>query len=218
MDLEVDWIMVVFRWMHILAAITAVGATIFMRQALAPAVAALPEADRAGFHEAVRSRWALYIHLSIGFLLLSGFYNFISTMRLYKLPPSYHMLFGIKFLLALGIFFIASMLTGRSPAAARFQQQRQTWLTLNVVLAAVLVCISGVLRFIDRLPKEPAPEPAAVLIDRERIVLRSPQIAISLESMCGPAVGAALLTEAAIKKSADAHVQDESPRAAQVSA
>ena len=160
--MDVDWLMVVFRWMHILAAITAVGATIFMRQALVPAAATLSADQQAALHDAVRKRWALYVHLSIGFLLLSGFYNFIATLRGSEFPAGskYHMLFGIKFLLALGIFFIASMLVGRSEASARFRQRREFWLTLNVVLAVVLVCISGIMRFLPRDPKA-ASEPAA---------------------------------------------------------
>lgn len=183
--MDVDWLIVAFRWMHILAAITAVGATIFMRQALLPAVNTLPEASRPEFHEAVRSRWAMYIHLSIGFLLLSGFYNFIAIVRGNDFPDGskYHMLFGIKFLLALAIFFIASMLVGRSAASAKFRQSRQFWLTLNVVLAVVLVCISGILRYLPRTPK-PATEPATATATArlERNILRSPSLAIRLDS------------------------------------
>jgi putative copper export protein len=113
-------------------------------------------------------RDASYVHLSIGFLLLSGFYTFINYLRGYQFPEGskYHMLFGIKFLLALAIFFIASMLVGRSEASTRFRQRREFWLTLNVVLAVVLVCISGILRFLPRTPKTPAePTPVTALLE-----------------------------------------------------
>jgi hypothetical protein len=63
-------------------------------------------------------------------------------------------LFGIKFLLALVIFFVASLLVGRSPAADRFRQKRKTWLTLNMTLAITVVLISGVMR---TLPQKPRP-------------------------------------------------------------
>jgi uncharacterized membrane protein len=170
--------------MHILAAITAVGATIFMRQAMLPAVEALPESDRASFHDAVRSRWALYIHLSIGFLLLSGFYSFIAIVRGYKLPEDshYHMLFGIKFLLALAIFFIASMLVGRSEASTRFRQRRQFWLTVNVALAVVLVCISGVMRFVPRVPKESETAPTAMRVERNILRYSPSRITLDLKA------------------------------------
>ncbi len=177
----IDWVMVVFRWMHILAAITAVGATIFMRQAMLPAVETLPESDRARFHDGVRSRWALYIHLSIGFLLLSGAYSFFVIITGDPRPKAglYHGLFGIKFLLALAIFFIASMLVGRTEAAVRFRQRRQFWLTVNVVLAVFLVCISGVMRFVPRERKK-AENPATAM-RLEINTLRSPTSEIRLD-------------------------------------
>lgn len=178
--MEIDWVQVVFRWMHILAAITAVGATIFMRQALLPAIGSLPEANRAEFHETVRSRWALYVHLSITFLLLSGAYSFFVAITGDRRPEPglYHALFGVKFLLALAIFFIATMLVGRSEGAVRFRQRRSFWLTVNVVLALILVGISGVMRYIPRRPAEE--ENKTVAMRTERNILRLPARAIRL--------------------------------------
>ncbi len=146
MDFDVFGILL--RWMHILAAITAVGGLIFMRVALVPAVGALPEASRKDFHEAVRSRWARPVQLSIMFLLLSGIFNIISLENQYdlgKVPP-YRLLFGIKFILALPVFFLASVLTGRSNFGQRFRDNRKLWLTVNIVLTVIIVCLSGVLR------------------------------------------------------------------------
>src|SRR5688500_5692620 len=114
--MEFDVFGILLRWMHILAAITAVGGLIFMRVALLPAVATLPEASRPEFHDAIRSRWARPVQLSLMFLLLSGIVNIISMENQYdlgKVAP-YRLLFGIKFLLALPVFFLASVLTGRS--------------------------------------------------------------------------------------------------------
>ena len=154
--MEFDVLGILFRWLHILAAITAVGGTIFMRFALLPAVAALPEASRKDFHEAVRSRWARPVQISILFLLLSGVYNIISIGAEYDLKKVglYHPLFGIKVLLALAVFFLASVLTGRGARTQRFRDNRRLWLTVNLVLAVLIVCISGVLRKSDP-PKKP---------------------------------------------------------------
>jgi uncharacterized membrane protein len=154
-------LIILFRWLHILAAITAVGGTFFMRWALLPTVAELPDAEQQAVHAGIRARWAIPVHASIAFLLLSGFYNFI----FWSLPRHpgdglYHGLFGVKFLLALAIFFIATMLIGRSPAAERFRQNRRLWLTVNVWLAIGVVCISGVLRFLP--PTERGPDSAPV--------------------------------------------------------
>lgn len=154
--MDIDVLGIVFRWLHILAAITAVGGTIFMRFALLPAISNVPESARDAFHEAIRSHWAKAVRLSILFLLVSGFYNIIAAENQYDLGkvPLYRMLFGIKFLLSLAIFFLASVLTGRSARTQRFRDNRRTWLTVNLVLAVVLVCISGVLRKSDP-PKKP---------------------------------------------------------------
>lgn len=144
---------ILFRWMHILAAITAVGGTFFMRWALLPTVAELRPAEQERVHSGIRARWAIPVHASIGFLLLSGFYNFV-FVSLPRHPGDglYHGLFGVKFLLALAIFFIATMLVGRSPAAERFRQNRRLWLSTNVWLAIAVVCISGVMRSLPAKP------------------------------------------------------------------
>ena len=145
-----DWLAIVFRWLHMLAAITAVGGTFFMRFALVPSVPVLSDDQRKALHEQVRSRWVKFVMGAILFLLVSGFYNFFR--RLNTLPADYkglyHALFGVKFLLALTIFFIASALMGRAAALAGIRQKAKFWLTVNVVLAVIVVCLSGVLRFV----------------------------------------------------------------------
>lgn len=154
-------VIVLFRWMHILAAITAVGGTFFLRWALLPTVAELPADQQKVVHDGIRARWAIPVHASIGFLLLSGFYNFIfRSLPSHQGDGLYHGLFGIKFLLALAIFFIATMLVGRSAAAQRFRQNRRFWLNVNVALAIAVVCISGVLRSLP-VKVTPADSPAA---------------------------------------------------------
>lgn len=143
----------VSRWAHILAAITAVGGTIFMRIALHPASELLPEEHREKLRELVRLRWALPLNVALGFLLLSGIYNIIIISKAYQLPSWYHPLFGIKFLLALAIMYIAASLTGRSQRAAKMRQSAKFWLTLNMTLAIIVVLISGLLRSAERIPK-----------------------------------------------------------------
>lgn len=159
MDMNV-FLGLVSRWMHILAAITAVGGTIFMRMALLPSVNELADDARKQLHAAVRGRWAKFVMGSIAFLLISGLYNIFVIESQKKIPPAdsglYHALFGIKFLLALGIFFIASALVGRSPAFAKIRENARFWLTMNMTLAILVVCLSGVLRGLRDKPPAPA--------------------------------------------------------------
>ena len=157
---QLDWIAIVSRWAHILAAITAVGGTIFMRMALVPSVGVLPDDERKKLHEQVRSRWVKFVMAAILFLLVSGLYNFVQKNN-QGLRPAYHMLFGIKFLLAFIIFFLASALTGRSPAFANIRANARFWLSLNMTLAIIVVCISGVLRAIPLKGAAPQPVQAA---------------------------------------------------------
>lgn len=166
--MELDWLAVVFRWVHILAAMTAVGGTIFMRMALVPSVAVLADDQRKALHEQVRSRWVKFVMGAILFLLLSGFYNFFRRVNQGFDPDPkrlYNMLFGIKFLLALAVFFIASALIGRASALERFRKNARFWLSVNVVLMVTVVCISGILRFIpsaDKLTHPPSTSQAAI--------------------------------------------------------
>lgn len=114
-----------FRWLHILAAITAAGGTIFTRFVVLPAHATLAPADRNELQSEMRRRWSKIVMASIAFLLLSGFYNYILIVHNYRevLPKWYHMLFGIKFLLAMAVFAIASLLAGRTALADRLGQR-----------------------------------------------------------------------------------------------
>jgi len=159
-NVELDYLGILFRWMHILAAVTAVGGTIFVRVALLPSIAVLPDDQRKALHEQVRSRWIKFVMGAILFLLASGFYNIIMKEKPPGVTALYHALFGIKFLLALVIFFVASALVGRSPALAGIRANARFWLTLNMVLAITVVCISGVLRALP--PGSKPARPAAV--------------------------------------------------------
>jgi len=148
-----DILALLFRWMHILAAIAAVGGTIFIRLALMPSLSVLADDSRKALHEAIRSRWSKMVVAGIAFLLVSGLYNFVVTWQTYNLPGYYAALFGVKVVLALTIFFIASALVGRSPALEAIRRNARFWVTLNMTLAIVLVCISGVLRMAKKTEK-----------------------------------------------------------------
>ena len=156
----------VFRWLHILAAMTAVGGAIFARFVVFPVLAPLPSEDRASLHAAMRARWSKIVAAAIAFLLVSGLYNFMMIAIEYRLPRWYHPLFGARFLLALAIFAIASLLAGKSPASEALRRNAEAWLNLNIVLAVLVVCFSGVLRTAEKVPKEaPTAAPASQQAD-----------------------------------------------------
>jgi hypothetical protein len=75
----------------------------------------------------------------------------------------YHPIFGVKFLLALAIFFLASVLVGRSDMARKARENAATWLTALVAMILVLLALSSMLKSIrDRAEHKAVPPPAAV--------------------------------------------------------
>lgn len=144
--MTVDYLALTLRVVHILAAITAAGGTIFLFRAGLPAMQTLSHEARAAFHDALRSRWAVLLHAAILFLLVSGLWNYVATIRAYEVPRAYHMLFGVKFLLAMIVFAVAILLSGRSALADKLRADASRWLGLNTALLVAIVVISGVLR------------------------------------------------------------------------
>ena len=105
----------VARWLHILAAITAVGGTIFARAVVFPTLDRLPADERSRLHAAMRARWSIIVAAAIGFLIVSGLYNVLIISIRFRLPHWYMPLFGVKFLMALVIFAVASLLSEKHP-------------------------------------------------------------------------------------------------------
>jgi uncharacterized membrane protein len=165
-------ILLVLRWLHVLAAITAVGGTIFARFVLLPSLDSIDPAERQKLHAAARPRWAMLVGMAILFLLASGLYNLIVLVRNFDVPKWYHPIFGIKFLLAIAVFAIASLLSGRSPAAEKFRQNARFWMNVNLLLALAIICLSGWLRTAERKPKiPPAQTTLRLTADQEPTVL-----------------------------------------------
>ncbi len=143
-----DYLALVLRWIHLLSAITLVGGSVFAFLVLRPWLASLPEQQRQKVRQELRGRWAAVVFTGIALLLVTGLVNIMRINA--QLPPdvrkTYHPLLGIKVLVALGVFFLASALAGRSEA---FQKLRSHWgrtLGVVVLLGVLVVLLSGYLR------------------------------------------------------------------------
>jgi len=160
---DLDYVLVVSRWLHITAAVTAGGGAMFMKFALHPAVQSLPEEQRPAIREAVRKRWSKVVMASIAVLLATGLYNFMVIVKAYELKGTpYHPIFGVKVLLALAVFFVASVLVGRSEMAQRVRANAGKWLTAVVAMLLVLLALSSVLKNLPHNPKVPATPPPTI--------------------------------------------------------
>jgi uncharacterized membrane protein len=153
-------IQVLSRVLHLLSAMIMVGGLFYMRTVLAPSAttgAATTRTATTGttIGEACfadrRSVWARWVGMTTFFLLASGIYNLLTIIGQskatgVKLPATYHMLLGIKFLLALLVMFVMSILAGKTTIADKFRGQMQKWLNLAWLAAIAIVVIAGVMR------------------------------------------------------------------------
>jgi uncharacterized membrane protein len=142
--------------LHVLAAVTLVGGLVYLRFVLLPAEKTLPPDQGAELAAAARARWSKWVAASALFLLASGLYSIARISMQYQVPSWYHVLFGVKFLLALLIFFLSSILAGRTAAAERYRERMTGWMNLNVGAAAVVIIIAGVLANVEKVPKSPS--------------------------------------------------------------
>jgi putative copper export protein len=153
------WLDLILRWLHILSAVALAGGIFFWRFSLLGAMESLPDETRQAIAAATRSRWSKIVMASSGLLLVTGLVNFMLLVQRFDFdkgafPGSkYHMLFGIKFLLSLGIFFLSALLTGRTSTAEKLRRSERLWWNVNVVLAIAVVCFGGLLRAAVRHPK-----------------------------------------------------------------
>ena len=138
---------VIFRWLHIGPVIVAIGGAFFARFVISPSLAeTLSDDQRGQVHSAVIRRWKRVLHICIGLILISGIYNIYHAIVDLHKPPLYHMLFLPKFLAALGIFFIASALVGKSEAFENMRRENKKWLGILIALAVVIILISGIMK------------------------------------------------------------------------
>src|SRR5437870_5742041 len=124
-------LMLLARWLHIVAAALAVGVPLYARFVELPALATLPDPERARFRDALAKRWRMIVYVSIVIFLATGFYTFLGVRRWQDFPSElktrYHLYFGIKVILALGAFFISSALAGRSAKLAPMREKAGFW-------------------------------------------------------------------------------------------
>jgi uncharacterized membrane protein len=135
------------RWVHVATAIVVLGGTVFVRFVLFPAAESLPPAEHDRLRERVMGRWRKFVMVGIALFLLSGFYNYLAvSVPKHRGDKAYHALMGIKIVIAFGVFFLASVLVGRSSRFEPLRRQRKKWLLVLIILAFTIVLISSSLK------------------------------------------------------------------------
>jgi len=129
------------RIVHIISAITLLGGILAWRFGVTPALATLGEETRLLVDDAVAVKWRPAVLLSVAGLLVSGIYNYL-RWRSGGLPPEYHAVIGVKFLLAFHVFAVA-FLAARPGNANRGRQ------LMGIAISGVtIVILSAVLNWL----------------------------------------------------------------------
>jgi uncharacterized membrane protein len=136
------------RWLHIIAAIVAVGGSTYLCLVLMPiAGKVLSHEEHERLRQPLMRRWKIFVHTCILLFLVSGFYNYIVvTLPLHSGQPLYHMMMGVKILLAFAVFALAIGLTSRFGWSAALRAKPRRWLGVLLLCAYVIVLIAGILR------------------------------------------------------------------------
>jgi uncharacterized membrane protein len=140
-----DWTMfwgIVFRWLHIAAAATAVGAVFFVRAVVPGTLGQLDEPSARKAMLKIRRGLKRIVHVSIALLLISGTFNFVSGRHKYAAPgvaPVGQMLIGTHILLALMGFTLALLILS-GPQPARWARKA---MTINLVLLFVTIAAAS---------------------------------------------------------------------------
>jgi hypothetical protein len=116
------------RWVHVASAIILLGGVIFARSVR---------------HAQLFKEYRALATTAIVALFLSGLYNLLTKANT---PKPYHMIFGIKFLLALHVFGVGLM----STRANVDETTRQRWLTGVALSGLVVTLLSAYLRWLSR--------------------------------------------------------------------
>lgn len=138
-----DFLELATRWLHILSAVILVGGTIFIRLSVVPALNKTDSASE--IFESIRSVWSKMVMGSVLFLLLSGIVNIYLKAVTYKLEVVYLTLLALKFVLALIVFFLVSLLAGRSERAAKFRSGTG-WYDITCLAMVALICLAGFMK------------------------------------------------------------------------
>lgn len=127
------------RWAHIGCAIVLIGGSFFVRFALMPAL----QGEAPELTDRIRKRWKKFVHGGIPIFLISGLYNYIQMIPKHKGDGLYHMLLGTKMILAMVVFYFASVLVGSREGTQKIRDNARKWMGLTLLLATIIVGISG---------------------------------------------------------------------------
>ena len=89
-----------------------------------------------------------FVHAAIAGLLLSGIINYVRAVPDHRGDGLWHAMVDTKIILALGVFFIVSVLVGRSKGTQKFRDNAARWTTIAILLGVIIVAMSGIAKVV----------------------------------------------------------------------
>ena len=132
-----DVLMVLMRWVHISSMTALIGGIIYGRLVMMRALATLAPDASAAVESKAAAMYRPIVLAAVAGLIISGTYNLVTNPGH---TPKYHMLFGIKILLALHVFAVAFLVT--QPVNPR----RERMMTGTMVSGLIILAISAYLK------------------------------------------------------------------------
>jgi uncharacterized membrane protein len=137
-----DIVSIIFRYIHIVSAVLAVGGTSFIALCLSPAMRVMDDSFRETLLDLVNRRFAVILWASIAGLVVSGAYNWVMLNPKYnEVGPLAQALIGTKVLLA---FLLFGLIWARHIGLIRLALK--THLLIAVHLGAIVILLGSILR------------------------------------------------------------------------
>ena len=133
---------IISRWLHIAAAAVAVGGLVYGRLVLASALQALGEEDRARFLAKLSDRLKPLAVTVIIALLASGIYNLLNVLQGGGVGANYHMVFAVKFLLAVHVFGML-YLVAMPPSGDSARDAKRPRLMAGAAISGLIILALG---------------------------------------------------------------------------
>jgi uncharacterized membrane protein len=146
------WLLLTSRVLHILGAIVLVGGLFYLRMVIAPTVSAAQKPTTDAWFGGRRAAWAMWVGIAALLLIVTGLFNYFEIAKANDLVASYHMMAGIKMLVALVLIFFASLLAGRSALADQLREKMRFWLSVCLLIGIFTVILGSMLRSYPHTP------------------------------------------------------------------
>jgi uncharacterized membrane protein len=150
-------LIILSRWLHIIAAVLAFGGTFFMRVILPLGLAQADAASREAVFLRCRRVFKMVIHTCVLLLLLTGGFNTWRAWGDYRLGrPLTHALWGPHMLLGITAMVIALLLL----APKQPPRWHRTGAMINLIILFITVLLASSLKYVHDQAVRNAPPPA----------------------------------------------------------